>query len=290
MTHRWSRILVTTIGTSLMLTPGLLGQVILTADGRTEPYALIERVLGAPPETPDCSHPGFGPHITQTMDKELGEYVFVFNIHVAPDNDRCRKFDRQRLEIKTEGTSPSYVKGFLKDSVTYRWRFRLPDGFRPSTGFTHIHQIKAFDGDAGPPIITLTPRSGTPNKLQLIHTNSSHVSKTLAETDLDPFIGEWVEAYEKITYNTHGTYSLVIRRLRDGSQLLSYSNGDIDLWRKGTTVERPKWGIYRSLKNPDQLRDEQVKFDRFCLAKGNDDCPSAGGVGQKVQSTLERTR
>ena len=35
---------------------------------------------------------------------------------------------------------------------------------------------------------------------------------------------------------------------------------------------RPKWGIYRSLNNAQQLRDEQVHYDRFCLAKGTDDC------------------
>jgi hypothetical protein len=111
---------------------------------------------GAPVESPDCAHPAFGPHITQTKGDTLGRYVFIFNIHVVPDNDRCKGFDRQRLEIKTEGSSPSYVKGFLDDSVTFRWSFRLPDGFQPSTNFTHIHQIKAFDGDAGAPVITLT--------------------------------------------------------------------------------------------------------------------------------------
>jgi hypothetical protein len=46
------------------------------------------------------------------------------------------------------------------------------------------------------------------------------------------------------------------------------------MWRVGTTIVRPKWGIYRSLANAQQLRDEQVRFDNFCLAKGTDDCPS----------------
>jgi Dockerin type I domain len=72
---------------------------------------------------------------------------------------------------------------------------------------------------------------------------------------------------------TPGQYSIVINRLSDGAALLSYSNNDLDLWR-GTTIVRPKWGIYRSLDNAQQLRDEQVRFDNFCLAKGTDDCPS----------------
>ena len=39
-------------------------------------------------------------------------------------------------------------------------------------------------------------------------------------------------------------------------------------------IIRPKWGIYRSLDNAQQLRDEQVRFNNFCIAKGADDCPS----------------
>jgi hypothetical protein len=99
------------------------------------------------------------------------------------------------------------------------------------------------------------------------------VTTQLAQTPLAPFVGEWVQAYEKITYGPTGTYSIVITRLSDGEQLFSYSNNNLDLWRTGTTVVRPKWGIYRSLNNSQQLRDEQVHFDRFCLAKGTDDCP-----------------
>jgi hypothetical protein len=252
----------------------LYSQTILSADGQTDAYTRIKGGLGASPETPDCSHPEFGPHITQAADGDLKKYVFVFNIHVTPDNDRCVNFDRQRLEIKTEGSSPNYVKGFLNDTVTFRWKFKLPAGFQPSTSFTHIHQIKAYGGDAGAPLITLTPRKGSPNSLQLIHIDSTGLTTFLTSTDLNPFVGIWVEAYEKITYNTHGKYSLVINRLSDGAQLFSYSNDDIDMWRNGTTIVRPKWGIYRSLDHPDQLRDEQVRFDRFCLAKGTDDCPS----------------
>lgn len=282
MPQAWSRILIGPV-VLLGMTSAVSGQVVLTADGHSEPYARIKSALGAPVESPDCAHPAFGPHITQTMDDTLGRYVFVFNIHVVPDNDRCKGFDRQRLEIKTEGSSPSYLKGFLNDSVTFRWSFRLPEGFQPSTGFTHIHQIKAFDGDAGAPVMTLTPRRGDPNKLQLIHIDSSGHTTRLAETDLAPFLGQWVEAYEKITYNTHGTYSIVIRRIKDGAQLFAYSSNDLDLWRNRTTIMRPKWGIYRSLKDKADLRDEQVKFGGFCLAKGKDDCPEQPSPAMKTR-------
>ena len=258
----------------LSASPGL-AQTYLFADGTTDTYSLIASVLGGDPiESPDCSHPDFGPHITQAWDDDLGSYAFVFYIHVTPDNDRCVAFDRQRNEIKTYGPSPAYLKGFYGDTVTFRWRFRLDDGFQPSPNFTHIHQIKAGDGpDAESPIMTLTPRAGSPERLRLIHVNSSGVSQTVAMVDLAPLKGAWVEAYEQITYGFDGQYFIQITNVSDGTVLLSYSNGDIDLWRNGTTFVRPKWGIYRSLSSPSYLRDEAVRFGGFCLAKGSDDCP-----------------
>src|SRR5262249_20752051 len=80
----------------------LFAQTILTADGQSDTYTLINRAFGGTAEeVPDCSHPDFGPHITQSFDAVLNKYVFDFVIHVTPDNDRCTNFDRQRNEIKT---------------------------------------------------------------------------------------------------------------------------------------------------------------------------------------------
>ena len=254
--------------------PTLTGPVTLSADGTTPAYTRIESALKSPPETPDCSHPDFGPHLTQTVDPDLGKYVFDFHLHVAPDNDRCTAFDRQRLEIKTQGDAgtPDYLKGFVGDTVTFRWTFKLPEGFQPSASFTHIHQIMAYDGDAGLPILTLTPRKGNPNTLELIHVDSRGVTRQLASTPLDSLVGVWVEAYENITYGSAGRYAIAINRLTDRAPLFQYSNSNLDLWRAGTTVVRPKWGIYRSLNHAEQLRDEQLRYERFCLAKGTDDC------------------
>ena len=256
--------------------------VTLEAAGTGDAYALINGVLGGNAiESPDCGHTGFGPHITLAHDSALRKSVFVFHAHVDADDDRCRNSDRQRIEIKTYGPSPDYVKAFHGDRTVYRWRFKLDAGFQPSRSFTHIHQLKAGDGDAGAPIITLTPRLGSPEQLELIHVGSDGSSAKVATTELAPFKGTWVEAYETVTWRTHGDYSLEIRRVDDGALLVAFSSSDLDLWRDGTTFARPKWGIYRSLNHRDELRDEQVSFDRFCLAKGIDDCPA----GQALATT-----
>lgn len=249
-------------------------QVYLTADGVTDSYALINQTLGGTAvEVPDCAHPEFGPHITQAWDSTLGKYAFVFSLHVTPDNDRCIGFDRQRNEIKTYGPSPEYLKGSYGDTVTFRWRFRLDDGFQASPNFTHIHQIKPGDGDATQPIISLSPRVGSPDRMDVIHINSAGLRATIASTALAPFRGAWVEAYEVITYASEGSYAITLTNLADSTTLLSYRTDSIDLWRSGTTFVRPKWGIYRSLNSAGYLRDEDVRFDNFCLAKGGDDCP-----------------
>src|SRR5262249_31765921 len=82
------------------------GQTTLLADGATDTYTLIDNTFSTPSgsiayEVPDCSHPAFGPHITQSLNGTLNKYVFNFYIHVTPDNDRCIAFDRQRNEVKT---------------------------------------------------------------------------------------------------------------------------------------------------------------------------------------------
>lgn len=242
---------------------------LLEADGPGNTYELLNSKLGGTAmEVPDCGHPEFGRHISEIYDDVLKKNVFVFTIHVSPDNDRCNgSTDRQRNEIKTYGPSPDSLKATLNETVTYRWKFMLPVGFQPSPSFTHIHQIKAGDGDDSSPLITISPRYGNPDKLEIIHTagTSATTLGKVKEVDLSAFKGVWVEVTEKIKYGTHGTYEVKINRISDGASLLTYKNSDIDLWRKETTFCRPKWGIYRSLNNKSYLRDEQVRFADFAI-------------------------
>ena len=251
------------------------GQAVnLAADGQTDTYELISSVVGdGTIRAPDCGHLDFGPHITQAWDEGLAIQVFVFHLHVAPDNDRCQKFDRQRNEVIFDNSSPDYLKGYLGETVTHRWRFKLDDGFQPSENFTHLHQLTNSGGEHSSPIMTLTPRFRRSNQLELTHTDSTRDRNVVATVPLEPFRGVWVEAYERMTYGHNGSYSIEIRNLGTGDVLLDYDNPDIDIWAIGIEFVRPTWGIYRSLKSQEFLRDEQVRFGGFCFAKGDDDCP-----------------
>jgi hypothetical protein len=246
----------------------------LVADGPGNTYELINSVLGGTAyEVPDCAHTSFGRHITEAFDSQLNKNVFLFYIHPTPDNDRCQATDRQRNEIKTYGPSPSNLKASNGETVTYRWKFKLDTYFQPSPSFTHIHQIKAGDGDDAAPLITLTPRyNSAGDQMQLIHINSSGTQSTKNTVSLAGFKGAWVDVVEKIKYGSAGTYSITIKKISDGSTLMSWSTSSLDLWRSGTTFCRPKWGIYRSLNNSSYLRTEVVRFADFCIAEGSNTC------------------
>jgi hypothetical protein len=194
----------------------------------------------------------------------FGKYVYQFVMHVAQDNDRCINFDRQRVEIKTYDPSPSSLKGVTGETILYKWRFKIPVGFKPSTSFTHIHQIKAVGGNDDDPLITLTVRKSSPNKVELIHNNTTKVSIV----NLSLFEGNWVECTEAIFVDSlHGTYSMVIKKVSDGTTILSYSNNDLMTIRSDNTFIRPKWGIYRSLNTPADLRDDTLWFSDFYIAE-----------------------
>jgi len=226
-------------------------------------------------------------HIVQTKDWEYlpaGTYamqkeVFKFMIHHEFDGDMVGGYDdRQRLEIKTmDGQKDSedmYSRGG-GDTFTHRWKFRLPENFRVSSEYTHIHQIKAEGGDSGNPIFTLTGRRLRSGRevLQLIYrgpirpNGDPSVNWYPAEVDLAPFKGEWIRAEQILTYDNPGSFSIKLVRIRDMKILMEYTYSpehykEIDpfmMYRPQNIYIRPKFGIYRrvlhmtpfGLPNPD---------------------------------------
>ena len=246
-------------------------QILLEADGPGNTYELINSVFapngGNVVETPDCAHPEFGRHIVEVWDADLQKYVFEFYLHVTPDNDRCINFDRQRVEIKTYEPSPDNLKGISGETVIYKWLFKIPAGFQPSSNFTHLHQIKPVGGDEDTPIFALTARKGNPNKLELNYYESSNQSAIKLKTIYLSWLeNSWVEVTEKIKIDSvTGTYFISIKRVGDNSLLLSYENNKLLTIRPDNNFIRPKWGIYRSLLSSQDLRDESVRFADFSI-------------------------
>lgn len=265
-------------------------QVTLNADGPggMGTYELITNALApgtanAAVEAPDAIHPSFGRHITEVFDKDLNKFVFEFNLHVSntpPDNEPVKgKTDRQRVEIKTFEASPDNLKGTTGETVQYKWRFKVPVGFKPTKNFTHIHQIKAVNGDESNPLFTLTLRKmpNGVNKLELIYVKDAASGTTKYQNpDMSLFEGIWVEATETIKIGLQGTYAITIKKVSDGTVLMDYSNPNIQTIRMAYTSKngtnyaansfiRPKWGIYRSLKDIDDMKDETIRFSDISI-------------------------
>lgn len=250
-------------------------QTILNADNiGNNTYELINSVLAlgyTAVETPDQfgggHETGFGRHIAEVYDADLGKNVFEFYIHVTPDLDvSTTHTDRQRVEIKTYASSPANLIGTSGEIVQYKWRFKIPTGFQPSSTFTHIHQVKAVDGDDSDPIFTLTVRKGTPNKIELIYVKDQFSATDKKQiVDLSSFEGVWVEATETITIGINGTYSMSLDKVSDHTNLLFYSNNNIQTIRSDNSFIRPKWGIYRSIATPTDLRDESLRLSDISI-------------------------
>jgi hypothetical protein len=261
----------------LLLVPAPAAQArnLMSADGPggTATYALLQQAYST--ELPDCGH--MVPHITEEMDSELGKNVFVFHAHVAQDDDRCGAADRQRTEIRARAADIVASNG---ETVYYRWKFKLATGFQAAASFTHIFQIKS---DQAAPVMTLTPRTST-------FAIDGRIGARGA-TSLAKFIGAWVVVDLKVHYANAGSVDATIRRLSNGEVLFSYS-GAADMWDDGSSGHDSKFGIYRSLNNRGDLRDEQVRFADFCASKVSAaECadgalppPDAGMVGDAAGS------
>ena len=249
----------------------------LSADGegQVNTYDLIKNFAGPKPiEAPDLyeiNHPGT-PHIYESTDDDIGNH-FVFVIHRDDDRDRDRTdiTDRQRNEIKTYDKSEDAVKAYQDEVMIYRWKFKIESGISLTTRFSHFFQLKAVGGDDSMPIITLTGnvQSGD-DGFEVRHSPLSSTTD-LARTDRDSVEGRWLTAYVRATFSEEGDFRMII--VDEGAQevVFDISEQGLDMWRgtAGDHFVRPKWGIYRSLAEKEDLRAEEevVRFANFEVEK-----------------------
>ena len=241
---------------AMCLRSGHAQTLFLQANGSQDAYTLINDKLvefdGNAFETSDCSHRDFGPHITQVYDAILRKHVFRFHIHRDEDTDRCVKFDRQRTEIKVYDKSPDWMKATEQSGFAYKWKFKVDQKF----------QLKGVGGAYGMPLLTLTARKGPrgqPAKLELRHATHGKARKIRVEK-LQPFLGTWLRVNVKATFGSKGKLVIQIKSMNDNHTLMYYENNSLNMWKQDADFIRPKWGIYRSLRDKQSLRDEVIDF------------------------------
>lgn len=250
----------------------------LEADGEgvgLTAYELIRELGGVNPiESPDLysvNHPETE-HIFEDLDDDVGEH-FVFVIHRDEDIDRDRtvNVDRQRNEIKTYGSSEDAVKGFENETMIFSWKFKINQDMEVSKNFSHFFQLKAVGAEDSHPILTITGNEQSSEDGMEIRHSPLQEDTDLARVSWSQVTGEWLNVYCRATFADNGTLRLIIERMSDGEILFDITETDIDMWR-GEEVDhfvRPKWGIYRSLADIDNLRsdEENVRFANFEILK-----------------------
>ncbi len=256
----------------------VLTERTLDADGDQvglDTYDLIRDFGGPNPiEAPDLyavNHPGVR-HIYEDTDATVGNH-FVFTIHrdIDIDRDRVENDDRQRNEIKTYSSSEEAVKGYENETFVYRWKFRINSAMEVSTRFTHLFQLKAVGGDDSHPVLTISGAERSGEDGIEVRYSPLQQDTILQRMDWSMVTGEWLEAYCRATFSESGDLRLIVMRMRDNAVIFDIDEQDLDLWR-GTDAShfvRPKWGIYRSILDRDNLRpdEETVLFANFSVSE-----------------------
>ena len=221
-----------------------------------------------------------GVHCNVIYDNALRQPAFLFMIHANKevlDGDRGKIEDRQRNEMKSQ-TTPAWYKlnGNWDEWQRLTWKFKIPKGFRPSSSFCHIHQLKAQEGNNGSPLITITPRAnadGSNRRIQVIHTGDTNTSTKgvlIDNAPLSEFEDEWIQVETEMHYTHNGYFSIKLTRISDSRILMSKSFENVDMWRKGATNIRNKFGIYRSFGKQMESADDRptngIKDESLLLA------------------------
>ena len=93
----------------------------------------------------------------------------------------------------------------------------------------------------------------------------------LQRTDWSRVTGEWLEAYCRVTFSESGDLRLIVTRMSDDEVIFNIDETGLDLWRgdDASHFVRPKWGIYRSILDLDNLRpdEENVRFANFSVSE-----------------------
>ena len=238
-------------------------------------YDLIRDFGGPNPiEAPDLypvNHPGV-PHIYEDTDATVGNhFVFVIHRDVDIDRDRVDITDRQRNEIKTYDKSVEEVKGYENETFIYRWKFMINPDMEVSTRFTHLFQLKAVGGDDSHPILTISGAERSGEDGIEVRYSALQQDTILQRREWSIVTGEWLEAYCRATFSDSGDLRLIVTRLRDGAVVFDVDETNLDLWRGEDTSHfvRPKWGIYRSILDRNNLRsdEETVRFANFSVSE-----------------------
>jgi hypothetical protein len=184
------------------------------------------------------SHPEGRPHVY------VQGNAWRFDAHLE-DRDGS---DRMRNEVRGMRAADGRALEMRKDEtwrITYQ--MYIPDTLDATTSFTHIWQLKT--SDLGTPVaqISLPVVNGVQKIAARYWTLEDNKSHDFATADLEPIQNKWVTVTIELKSADNGYMRWT---LRDGRRTIVDQKAEgIDLWWTPEQYNRPKWGIYRSIRS-----------------------------------------
>jgi hypothetical protein len=202
--------------------------------------------------------------------------------------------DRQRNEVRGMRLDSGRTVTVLNGET---WRFTysmfIPDTLKATTRFTHIMQMKAPGTGSDPIIVTSLRRYGPVQKMELRVFGSDTL---VGAVDLEPLQNHWIDI-EFEMHVGHAPDGWVRWAVRDGATtVIDTTTTGVDTWLFDRV--RPKWGIYRSLRDTSgSLQDTYLLINNLRAYQWSDtpvpaqwaryeaeqatvpDCPAESGNG-----------
>jgi hypothetical protein len=183
------------------------------------------------------SDPGRAPHIS--VDGDADAYRFVMHLE-----DRDTSTDRQRHEVRGMRNGDQTVSMLYGDAWRFTYSMFIPDTLKATTTFSHIMQMKEPGTGSSPIIVQSLRRTAGRPTLELRVFDSDTL---VGAVDLPPLQNHWIDIDFQIGIGDapDGWVRWIVK---DGATtVIDAFAGGVDTWL-GDRV-RPKWGIYRSIRD-----------------------------------------
>lgn len=159
--------------------------------------------------------------------------------------------DRQRNEVKGMRTPQGQI---LTIGLGETWRFSysmfIPTTFKATTSFTIIFQLKR-PGTGTAPLASLNLRKVGSQELIALQADIS--GGDVATANLVPLRGHWISTVIDVTTGPKGKGALHWTLIDGTNTIVNAGKSGVTTWL-GDRL-RPKWGIYRSIKDKADLTD-----------------------------------
>jgi hypothetical protein len=208
------------------------------------------------------SNPEQSPHIY------VSGNTYRFDAHLA-DRDGSDRMRNEVRGMRVHGTPLVVGKGEtlpiaaeffgapqngtpqeIREGEIWRIRYEMyvPPTLHATSNFTHIWQLKV--SDVGTPVAQLSlPIHGGVEQIEARYwTQSPEVANPIGAVDLNLIQGRWVTVTLEFA-SAHDGYLRWKMQDPRGRTLIDVRKDDIDLWFTKEQYNRPKWGIYRSIKS-----------------------------------------